>query len=408
MERVELIRLLGARPAGAVAVQTSIVSEREPARFIERFTQAVAAGGTVFLADPQWGERELAQFEALVNRPRVAGDEEERSEQGWLCIPTGGSSGNLRLARHDTGTLAAAVRGFGAHFGVKQINVVGVLPLYHVSGLLAWLRTVFTGGTYLPWSWKALEAGAYPHLAHGAGDWFISLVPTQLQRLVGNAQTEAWLRGFRAVFVGGGPAWPELIEAAARARLPLSFAYGMTETAAMVTALRPEEFLAGERGCGRALPHTQIELSADGRISLRGTSLFRGYWPEMRTEDSWITEDLGRFNSQGGLDVLGRNDALIITGGEKVDPAEVEAALRATGQFADVAVIGVPDARWGEVVVAFYAATHGAEVELPVLPQLAAFKWPKRVIAVPEWPRNAQGKVNRAALRAWFETTQDA
>ena len=131
----------------------------------------------------------------------------------------------------------------------------------------------------------------------------------------------------------------------------------MTETAAMVTALRPEEFLAGRRGCGSALPHARVELDADGVIQIAAESLFRGYYPHWREGGGpWPTEDLGRFDEHGSLHVLGRRDAVIITGGEKIEPGEVEAVLRATGQFADVAVIGVPDAEWGEAVVACYPA----------------------------------------------------
>ena len=226
MERAELIRLLGATLppfASGSAAMGVVVAEREPARFIARFTEAVSGGGPVFLADPNWGEVERAQFQSIIAHTpmpesteaelQAAGGQLAQLDRGWLCIPTGGSSGNLRLARHDSTTLAAGVRGFCTHFGVSQVNAVGLLPLHHVSGLMAWMRTVMTEGTYMPWSWKAVEAGEYPALQPGTGDWFLSLVPTQLQRLLGNAEAETWLRGFRAVFVGGGPAWPEPVPA---------------------------------------------------------------------------------------------------------------------------------------------------------------------------------------------------
>ena len=413
MDRAELSRLLGCEGLLAESRDVVVVDEREPGRFIEAFTDAVAAGGTVILADPTWGERERAQFNALVSRRSSTsasdsiGHSLPQGGRGWLCIPTGGSSGNIKLARHDEETLAAAVNGFCAHFGVTKVNVVGLLPLHHVSGLMAWMRTVLTGGTYVPAKWKEVEAGAPPALPAVDGDWFLSLVPTQLQRLLGDPEAMDWLRGFRAVFVGGGPAWAELVEAGARARLPLAFSYCMTETAAMVTALRPDEFFAGGRGSGAALPHARVALDDAGRIVIESASLFRGYWPDLRTEGPWFTEDLGRVDEQGSLHVLGRRDALIITGGEKVDPAEVEAALRATGRLSDVAVIGVPDAEWGEVVVACYPEadnTDRAVEENPVinshlLDHLAPFKRPKRYIALADWPRNAQGKVNRATLR---------
>lgn len=426
MDRAELSRLLGAEPL-LVEPRDVVVDEREPVRFIDAFTDAVAAGGTVFLADPTWGERERAQFNSLINvqcptsnaqHPTSGALSGECSTlnvgrcaraypgRGWLCIPTGGSSGNIKLARHDEETISAAVSGFCAHFGVGTVNVVGLLPLHHVSGFMAWMRTVLTGGIYLPWEWKAVEAGERPPLPTVGGDWFLSLVPTQLQRLLGDAEAEDWLRGFRAVFVGGGPAWPELIEAGARARLPLAFSYGMTETAAMVAALRPEEFLIGRRGAGAVLPHARLALIDGERIAIAGASLFRGYWPEARADEPWFTEDLGRFDEDGSLHVLGRRDALIITGGEKVDPAEVEAALRGSGRFSDVVVLGVPDAEWGEVVVACYplvdkaSGVIGDQVSQSHLcDHLAAYKRPKRYLAIADWPRTAQGKVNRMALR---------
>ncbi|CAM2915559.1 AMP-binding protein [Rariglobus hedericola] len=418
MERADLIRLLGMPPVVA-EMRDVIVEEREPAVFIESFSDAVAAGGTVFLADPSWGESERAQFNALTSAQpvaRSAGASSGLASQvsglpaatsGWLCIPTGGSSGRLKLARHDEQTISAAVNGFCAHFGVTKVNVVGLLPLYHVSGFMAWMRTVLTGGSYLPCSWKAVESGERPALPADDGDWFLSLVPTQLQRLLGDAEAEDWLRGFRAVFIGGAPAWPELIEAGAKARLPLAFSYGMTETAAMIAALKPEEFLSGARGNGAVMPHARITFDAEGRIGIAGASLFRGYWPELRTGDIWLTEDLGRMDESGSLQVSGRRDALIITGGEKVDPAEVERVLRGTGQFTDVAVIGVSDTQWGEVVVACYPAEfapHDLEAVARVLAShLAAFKHPKRYVALDRWPRNAQGKVNRATLRVSLE-----
>lgn len=420
MERTDLIRLLGS-PSARAEMCDVIVEEREPSMFIKSFADAVAAGGTVFIADPTWGPGERAQFKRLVSlRPsalvsKSAGLNWEADKyaytndipcfgDGWLCIPTGGSSGNLKFARHDEKTLAAAVRGFCGHFGVTKINAVGLLPMHHVSGLMAWMRTLLTGGTYLPWSWKAVESGERPALAAGEGDWFLSMVPTQLQRLLGDAEAEGWLRGFRAIFVGGGPAWPGLVEAGAKAGLPLSFSYGMTETAAMVTALRPEEFLAGACGNGTPLPHAKITVGPDGRIGIESASLFRGYWPDARDGTSlWLTDDSGNIDERGSLHVRGRRDALIISGGEKIDPSEVEAALRTTGMFGDVAVIGVPDSEWGEVVVACYPTEFGPEDTLTITRvlegRLAGFKHPKRYVAIDRWPRNAQGKVNRSELR---------
>jgi O-succinylbenzoic acid--CoA ligase len=390
-----------------------IVKEREPERFMIACGKAAAAGGTVFVADPSWGAVEQAQFATLIKgqtqdsgsktRPPKLGFQGLPSPRtGWLCLPTGGSSGRLRLARHDQDTLSAAVSGCCRHFQVRQINSVGVLPLHHVSGLMAWMRCALTGGRYLAWAWVDLENGRWPRM--GRGDWFLSLVPTQLQRLLGRTEAVDRLRRFRAVLLGGGPAWPDLLERAAEVRLPLAPGYGMTETAAMVTALRPEEFLAGRRGCGSALPHARVDLGADGVVRIAAESLFRGYYPRERKAGAWRTEDRGYLDESGSLHVLGRRDAIIITGGEKVEPGEVEAVLRTTGQFADVAVIGVPDTDWGEAVVACYPAgpeePNIAAVRERIAHRLAPHKRPKRYIRVAAWPRNDQGKVNRRELTA--------
>jgi O-succinylbenzoic acid--CoA ligase len=377
------------------------------------FAAGVASERPVFLADPVWGAAERAALGAMIQSS--VGPKLPVEPRGWLMIPSGGSGGKLKFARHDQDTVAAAVLGFSRHFAVDRIHSLGVLPLHHVSGLMAWMRAALTGGSYLPWDWKRLEAGERPFLS--SGPWFLSVVPTQLQRLLGSPGAIEWLRGFQAVFVGGGPVWPALAAAAAEARLPISLSYGTTETAAMAAALRPDEFLAGGRSCGLPLPHAQIDLTAEGVVRIAGESVFHGYFPDRNFEArtvppsggsmtearQCITGDLGRIDKGGRLSILGRRDALVITGGKKVDPSEVEAALWATGEFSDLAVVGVPDPEWGEALVACYPADQKPPDLARVAAgcaDLAGFKRPRRYLAVSEWPRNAQGKVNRLALLA--------
>jgi o-succinylbenzoate---CoA ligase len=392
MERAELAKRLGADlSAVAEAGGPVVVDEREPQRFMTRFGEAVATGGPVFLANPEWSARERAEMNALLP---TGG---EKPARGWLMIPSGGTGGRVKFARHDEETLGAAVRGFCAHFGMERVNAVGVLPLHHVSGLMAWMRCALSGGEYLPLDWKRLEGGEWPALDIKRA-WVLSLVPTQLQRLLARAESVAWVRQFRAIFVGGGPTWPELAEAAAREELPVSLSYGMTETAAMVTALRPEEFLAGARSCGAALPHARVAVNGEGVVCVTGESVFRGYFPELKEAGEFVTEDLGRLDERGHLHLLGRRDAAIITGGKKVQPAEVEAVLRASGEFIDVAVIGVPDAEWGQAVVACYVAGGRTPDIARAVTRLAAYERPKRFVAIAEIPRNGAGKVNRAEL----------
>lgn len=395
MDRTNFARLVGETRAGSGAQAKSIViAEGEPGRFMRAFAAAAGSRADVFLADPGWGAAQHRVMAALTATVAAGGGPGSR---GWLMIPSGGTSGGLKFARHDEQTIGAAVRGFCAHFALNRVNAVGVLPLYHVSGFMAWMRCALTGGEYVTAEWRKLEQGETPAAPQG-GDWVISLVPTQLQRLLGVPTAVEWLRRFRAIFLGGGPAWLPLLEEAATLRLPLAPSYGMTETAAMIAAVRPAEFLGGDRTCGTMMPHGRVTIGENGIVRVAGESLFRGYFPDWREPGEFVTEDLGAIDAQGRLTILGRRDAMIITGGKKVHPAEVETALRGSGEFKDVVVLGVPDAEWGEVVVACYPAGQPPPDFSRATRDLASHQRPKRFVAIREWPRNAQGKVNRAEL----------
>lgn len=384
-------------------------------QILEGLPQARRRGDFIFLVDPNWSASEQASFHAIATTATKLD-----ASRGWICIPTGGSSGRIRFARHDEVTIGAAVSGFCLHFGVERVNAVGVLPHHHVSGLMSLLRCRWTQGDYLACDWRKIASGEFPSVRRGNGKQFISVVPTQLERLTAFAEGVAFLKSFDTVFVGGGPSWSELIERAAWAAIPVAMSYGMTETAAMVCAQRPEEFSAGERSAGRTMPHATVELfdeenppvlgvGSAGRIAIRGESVCRGYFPDLREGREWLTEDLGRIDPSGALHILGRRDAIIISGGEKIAPLEVEAAIREMNVFEDLAVLGVPDERWGEIVAVFFPHSNRHMPSLEGVrdflgSRLAAFKLPKRLIAVRDWPRNAQGKVNRAALLGQIDT----
>jgi o-succinylbenzoate---CoA ligase len=341
--------------------------------------------------------------------PLPAGVVAGSSRESRIMIATGGTTGAPRYAVHTWATLAAAARGLQAWLGGGPIDSVCCLPLRHVSGLMQLVRSFVSGGRLTLVDLESTVASV--PVRPGA---VISLVPTQLARVLERADGAEWLRQFRAVFLGGAPAWPGLLERTRAGLIPLAPCYGSTETAAQVVALPPAEFLTGVEAAGRALPHAQVEIvdeitgapppaGTPGRVRVRAASLFLGYWPEIGTpRESLLMDDRGVLAADGRLSILGRADALINTGGEKVDPLEVEAAIRATGLVADVAVVGVPDAEWGERVVAIVAGLARGEDALraSLRPVLASYKVPKRFVSVPALPRNEAGKLNRTALRA--------
>jgi len=254
--------------------------------------------------------------------------------------------------------------------------------------------------------WHAVEAGTARPDREGV---FLSLVPTQLHRLLEDPAATDWLRRFRAVFLGGAAAWPNLLERAGDAQIPLAPAYGMTETAAQVCCLKPDEFLSGRSGVGRALPHARLSVVDDeecpvpagrmGRIRIESEALFLGYHGELgRRDDGFVTTDLGSMDVDGYLTIAGRIDDAINSGGEMVMPTEVEAAIREVGLVEDVVVCGLSDPEWGEVVCALVVSgCFPGEVEARsrLKPLLAAHKIPRRWIQIEKVPRNAMGKLDR-------------
>ena len=410
------------------------LAEPDPIHFLAKFIAACATDCHLCLCNPTWTDSEWAEVHALIqpsliwnettpHRPnfiaRMVFQETQlaiRNSQfaiPLICIPTGGSSGTIRFAMHTWDTLVASVRGFQQYFGVQQIHSCCALPLYHVSGLMQFVRSLTLGGKFALLSYKALESSQLPF---DPADFFLSLVPTQLQRLI----RSPLLPHFKAILLGGAPASLELLEQARRLNLPLAPTYGMTETASQVATLKPADFLQGMTGCGQTLPHAQITIRSattgeamganqTGVVTIAAKSLALGYYPELFGDRAFSTDDLGWLDERGYLHIVGRQNDKIITGGENVAPAEVEAAILATGLVQDVAVIGVSDRQWGEAIAALYIPTADnltvIILKSAVEKHLSKFKLPKYWIAVEQLPRNAQGKLNRQELRQLVPST---
>ncbi len=398
------------------------LTEPDPIHFLAKFIAACATDCPLFLCNPTWTDSEWSQVLALHSSPSPL----TSNPSPLICIPTGGSSGTIRFAMHTWDTLIASVVGFQQYFGVKQINSCCVLPLYHVSGLMQFLRSLTSGGKFAILPYKTLEA-SHP-LPFDPADFFLSLVPTQLQRLLTpfsfphpplHPSTHLL---FKTILLGGAPADSDLLEQARRLNLLLAPTYGMTETASQVATLKPADFLQGVTGCGQALPHAQITVRSTtgkvlgvnqtGVVTIAAKSLALGYYPKLFSDSDFSTDDLGWLDERGGLHIVGRQSDKIITGGENVFPVEVEAAILATGLVQDVGVIGVSDLQWGEAIAAIYVPT-AANLTVTTLKaalenRLSKFKLPKHWIAVEQLPRNAQGKLNRQELRHLVQPTDSA
>jgi malonyl-CoA/methylmalonyl-CoA synthetase len=239
-------------------------------------------------------------------------------------------------------------------------------------------------------------------------------VPT-MYALMREAGRLPGLAGLRLLVSGSAPLDPALFaDVAAQAGQPPVERYGMSETVMLVS--NP---VRGERrpgSVGLPLPGVQVRLGEAGGVEVMGRNVFRGYWErpdataEAFTEDGWFrTGDIGELDDDGYLRLVGRASDLIITAGYNVYPREVEDVVRDHPAVLDVAVVGLPDATWGETVAAFVvlrpddADIAREELEQGLAPlvegRLAAYKRPRRWVAVDDLPRNAMGKVRRDALR---------
>jgi O-succinylbenzoic acid--CoA ligase len=309
---------------------------------------------------------------------------------------TSGTAGRPRPVGLTYGNFLWSAVGSAFNLGVDPADRwLCCLPLHHVAGLSILMRSVIygTGAVVHP----GFDPGRVERSLAEDGVTLVSLVTTQLVRLL---EAGVDVSGPRAIVVGGGPVPVDVIEEAAGRGATVVQTYGMTETCSQVTTLAPAEARDKAGSAGRPLLTTHLRIQ-EGEILVQGPTVA----PGMADEDGWLhTGDLGRIDEEGFLYVDGRLGDRIVTGGENVEPAEVEAALMRHPDVAEAAVIGRPDERWQEAVTAVVVVRDGAEPDADALRrhcagELAGFKVPKRFEFVAGLPRTASGKLLRRELR---------
>ncbi|MEQ4722632.1 AMP-binding protein [Nonomuraea sp. B19D2] len=301
---------------------------------------------------------------------------------------TGAPKGVLLSATALRASAAASLRRLEAAKGERWLCC---LPVAHVSGLQVLVRALLSD------SEPIVHAGFDPHEVLRSGADHVSLVPTQLHRLV---ELGADLSVFRTILLGGAAPRPGLLEQARDLGARVVTTYGMSETCG---------------GCvydGQPLYNVDLKIGEDGLIRIAGPVLFSGYRfgePDDDTgpfDGGWFrTSDLGELTG-GRLRVLGRADDVINTGGEKVVAAAVVAVLATHHEVADVAVVGTPDPEWGELVTAVVVPANPDTP--PALSQLRAYcrdrlpphAAPRDLRLVPQLPLLPNGKTDLVRLRA--------
>jgi o-succinylbenzoate---CoA ligase len=314
------------------------------------------------------------------------------AEDTAVVIATSGSMGTPKgvelTAAALTASASASLRRIGAGDGDRWLCC---LPTFHIAGLGVLVRSLLSGTD------PVLTAKLDGEVIAAAGCQHVSLVPTQLRRLLTEGASPG---GLRTVLLGGAAAPGDLLAEARGAGWHVVTTYGMSETCG---------------GCvydGVPLDGVQVGTGADGRIEISGNVLFSGYRLRPDLTDAALaggrfrTSDLGYMGTDGHLVIRGRADDVINTGGEKVVPGEVEAVLGTCHGVSDVVVLGVPDAEWGELVTAFVVPSVPSDP--PDLAQLRTFvrqalsapAAPRKLIVMPVFPLLPSGKPDREALRA--------
>ncbi|HEX4902129.1 MAG TPA: AMP-binding protein [Acidimicrobiales bacterium] len=328
---------------------------------------------------------------------------------------TGRSKGALLSVRNLVSNARALIDAWRFEPGDVLVHV---LPTFHVHGLFVALHCALGVGAAVRFHTRFDPDAVVADLGRST---VLMGVPTHYHRLLAHPGLDAAACAGMRLFTSGSAPLPaaEHEAFAERTGHRIVERYGMTET--MILTSNPYD---GDRVAGTVgfpLPSVELRVVDDeggrcapgtaGGVEVRGPGVFLGYWerPEATAAafapDGWFrTGDVGHVDGQGRLTLAGRASDLIIAGGYNVYPKEVELVLDALPEVAESAVVGVPDADLGEVVVAVVVPAPGATVEADAVVaacgDLARFKRPRRVVVVDELPRNAMGKVQKAALRA--------
>lgn len=376
---------------------------------------------------------------------------------------TSGTSGQPKGAQITYGNLYASAKASAERLGVEPDDRwLAPLPLYHAGGMsVVWRSVLYRTAMVLENGFDIERIQAHFDTNQIT---LISLVPTQLYRLM--QANVRFPKSLRLILLGGAAATRELLDDAITRGLPVATTYGLTEAASQVATMLPTEVQRKPGSVGKPLPGTSVRIvdeagqglrsqppppaplpkSADrrsqrggerrvrngnilgvpeqlakvsesghslppgqiGEIVVQGPTVMPGYIGQPPLVDqTFHTGDLGYLDSDGDLWIVQRRSDLIVSGGENIYPAEVEAALRSHPAIAEACVVGLPDAEWGQRVAAAVILKSGqsvTEVDLlnHIAGQLAPYKRPRILRFVSEFPQTASGKVIRSAVRELF------
>jgi acyl-CoA synthetase (AMP-forming)/AMP-acid ligase II len=379
------------------------------------------SGARILVVDPQ-----------QVEDPKLRVEPTDTVLQMYSSGTTGRPKG-VEIPQMAFAPLRQAERELGAWatFGAGASNLV-VMPTFHMLGTGLALTALYGGARCVVL--RVADAGETLRLIPAEQVTHLTVAPAFLSLLLEHPRcNETDLSSLQLIIYAGSPISLSLLQhAAAVFRCDFIQYYGATETTGEVTCLGPDDHRGTRperlRSCGRPLPGVELRIvGSDGRelpageigeIQVRTASLMKGYWnlPDATADalvDGWYrTGDAAFRDDEGYVTIVDRLKDMVVTGGENVCTAEVEAALFLDPAVADVAVIGVPDPRWGEAVKGVVVPRPGGEKDAGAIlarlrGRLASYKIPKSIDFVEALPRNASGKILKRELRAPYWKDHD-
>lgn len=337
---------------------------------------------------------------------------------------TSGTTGNPKGVIQTYGNHWWSSVGSALNLGfIEEDRWLCAVPLFHISGYSILMRSVIYGMPIV--LHETFDAQKTIADFEDKKVTIMSVVSTMLTRLIDCLGENRRLpQPFRCMLLGGGPAPRPLLEACVEKEIPVFQTYGMTETASQIVTLSPEYSLTKLGSAGKPLFPSQLKIMLEdgteanageaGEIVVKGPNVTEGYLyrPEATAEklkQGWLhTGDIGLMDEEGFLFVLDRRADLIISGGENIYPAEIEAALLAYEGVAEAGVIGVDDEVWGQVPYAFIVPKKGYRLTADELRQfclerVAKYKIPKQMFFIDSLPRNAAKKLLRRKLHEYLK-----
>ncbi|MGB7337803.1 MAG: o-succinylbenzoate--CoA ligase [Phototrophicaceae bacterium] len=342
----------------------------------------------------------------------------------FFIVHTSGTSGKPKGAMLSYGNVFHSALASAYRIGHQPDDIwLCVLPLYHVGGLSILVRAVLYGITVD--LRQTFDVEAINHALTHQPITLISLVPTMLYRLLEIRQGE-WHPALRLVLLGGAAATSDLMQTCIDNHIPVASTYGLSEAASQVATTLSGDAVRKAGTVGKPLLFTQVKIVDEagnpqasgeyGEILVKGLTVMQGYYnnPEATAktiQDGWLhTGDIGYLDAEGDLFLVQRRSDLIVTGGENVYPAEVEAVLRQMPAIAQIAVVGISDAEWGQkvaaaIVLADQQTVSEHDISDFARQHLAGYKIPRVIRFVDALPLTASGKIQRGAVQALFEET---